>query len=189
MEGRDGMVEDEMGENTAPRMPAASARDKPPVSGTAADAPRAYGPRGIGGLIARVTRPGFRRRSPATSQIMTDWMAIMGPDLGARTVPQKLSAGTLTIACAGPAAMELQHFAPQLIARINAHVGGNVGGHGDKAPIQRLRFVQQITTAKAAAAVERPRANAKPPPPIDLEPGPVRDALARLAQAIQDRLA
>jgi hypothetical protein len=185
MEGRDGMVEDEMGENTAPRMPPASARDKPPVSGTAADAPRAYGPRGIGGLIARVTRPGFRRRSPATSQIMTDWMAIMGPDLGARTVPQKLSAGTLTIACA----MELQHFAPQLIARINAHVGGNVGGHGDKAPIQRLRFVQQITTAKAAAAVERPRANAKPPPPIDLEPGPVRDALARLAQAIQDRLA
>ena len=183
MEGRDGMVEDEsgdesggeMGEITAPRMPPASARDKPP------DMPRAYGPRGIGGLIARVTRPGFRRRSPATSQIMTDWMEIMGPDLGARTVPQKLSAGTLTIACAGPAAMELQHFAPQLIARINAHVGG----HGDKAPIQRLRFVQANATPKTSAAAERRRAAPKPPPPIDLEPGPVRDALARLAQAIQ----
>jgi hypothetical protein len=168
-------------------MPPASARDKPPASGapasgTLADAPRAYGPRGIGGLIARVTRPGFRRRSPAASQIMTDWMQIIGPDLGARTVPQKLSAGTLTIACAGPAAVELQHFAPQLIARINAHVGG----HGDTGPIQRLRFVQQITTPKAAPAiVERRRASLKPPPPIDLEPGPVRDALARLAQAMQ----
>jgi hypothetical protein len=164
-----------MGEGTSPRMPPASARDNPP------DAPRAYGPRGIGGLIARVTRPGFRRRSPATSQIMTDWMQIMGPDLGGRTVPQKLSAGTLTIACAGPAAMELQHFAPQLIARINGHVGG----HGDKAPIQRLRFVQQNTAPKTGAAVERSRSAPKPPPPIDLEPGPVRDALARLAQAIQ----
>ena len=177
MEGRDGMVEDEMGEGTPRKMPPGSSRDNPP------DAPRAYGPRAIGGLIARVTRPGFKRRSPATSQIMTDWMEIMGPDLGSRTVPQKLSAGTLTIACAGPAAMELQHFAPQLIARINGHVGG----HGDKAPIQRLRFVQQNTLPKVAAAPERPRAAQKPPPPIDLEPGPVRDALTRLAQAIQNR--
>jgi hypothetical protein len=117
---------------------------------------------------------------------MTDWMEIMGPDLGARTVPQKLSAGTLTIACAGPAAMELQHFAPQLIARINGHLGGHIGGHGDKAPIQRLRFVQQIAAPKAAV-VDRPRAPPKPPPPIDLEPGPVKDALARLAQALHAR--
>ena len=177
MEGRDGMAEDDEGEGTSTRMPPASSRDKPP------DAPRAYGSRAIGGLIARVTKPGFRKRSPATSQIMTDWMQIMGPDLGARTVPQKLSAGTLTISCAGPAAMELQHFAPQLIARINGHVGG---GSGDKAPIQRLRFVQQTAPLKAAP-LERPRAAPKPPPEIDMEPGPVRDALARLAQAIQAR--
>ena len=176
MEGRDGMVEDEMGDDTARRMPPAVPRDK------LSDAPRAFGPRAIGGLIARVTRPGFRRRSPATSQILTDWLEIMGPDLGARTVPQKLSAGTLTIACAGPAAMELQHFAPQLIARINGHVGGK----GEKAPIQRLRFVQQIASSKAPDAADRPRTPPKPPP-IDLEPGPVRDALARLAQAIQAR--
>jgi hypothetical protein len=187
MEGRDGMVDDEMGEDTRPRMPTAPPRDKPADARRAeaprTEPPRAYGPRAIGGLIARVTRPGFKRRSPVTSQIMTDWMEIMGPDLGARTVPQKLSAGTLTIACAGPTAMELQHFAPQLMARINGHVGG----HGDKAPIQRLRFVQQIASAKPAAAPARPRAAPKPPPPIDLEPGPVRDALARLAQAIQAR--
>jgi hypothetical protein len=109
-------------------------------------------------------------------------MEIMGPDLGARTVPQKLSAGTLTIACAGPAAMELQHFAPQLIARINGHVGGR----GDKAPIQRLRFVQQIAAPKPVAE-ERRRAAPRPLPPIDIEAGPLRDALARLAQAMQAR--
>jgi len=171
----DGTIDDDRGEDTKPRMPPASSRDKPP------DTSRAYGPRAIGGLIARVTRPGFRKRSPAASQIMFDWMQIIGPDLGARTMPQKLSAGTLTIACTGPAAMELQHFAPQLIARINSHLGG----HADKGPIQRLRFVQQITVPKVAAATARPRTTPKPPPRIDLEPGPVRDALARLAQAIE----
>jgi hypothetical protein len=189
MEGRDDMVEDEMGEDTATRMTPAPFRDKPPPVGTVPDAPRAYGPRAIGGLMARVTRPGFRRRSPAASQIMTDWLEIMGPDLGSRTVPQKLSAGTLTIACAGPAAMELQHFAPQLIARINNHIGGLAGKGGDKAPVQRLRFVQQITAPKAGPAPPQPRAAPRPPPVIDLEPGPLRDALARLAQAIQARRA
>jgi hypothetical protein len=111
-------------------------------------------------------------------------MAIMGPDLGTRTIPQKLSAGTLTIACLGPTAMELQHLAPQIIARINGHVGG----HGEHAPIQRLRFVQQAASALPGRSAAPSRARpAKPPPPIDLEPGPLRDALARLAQAIQDR--
>jgi hypothetical protein len=177
------MVVDGKGDGTRPRMDGEPSQDKVAGKPQLADAPRAYGPRAIGGLIARVTRPGFRRRSPAAIQIMTDWLEIMGPDLGARTVPQKLSAGTLTIACAGPAAMELQHFAPQLIARINGHVGG----HGDTAPIQRLRFVQQATMpSPARTPPERARAP-KPPPRIDLEPGPLHDALTRLAQAMQDR--
>jgi hypothetical protein len=165
-------------------MDGGSSHGKATGSETVPEPIRAYGPRAIGGLIARVTRPGFRRRSPAAIQVMTDWMEIMGPDLGARTVPQKLSAGTLTIACLGPTAMELQHFAPQIIARINGHVGG----HGEHAPIQRLRFVQQAASALPGRGTAPSRARpARPPPPIDLEPGPLRDALARLAQAIQDR--
>jgi hypothetical protein len=165
-------------------MDGGSSHGKAPGAGTTPEPSRAYGPRGIGGLIARVTRPGFRRRSPAAIQIMTDWMEILGPDLGARTVPQKLSAGTLTIACAGPTAMELQHFAPQLLARINGHVGG----HGDKAPIQRLRFVQQASAAPSGIPPRPSRTRAaRPPPEIDVAPGPLKDALLRLAQAMQDR--
>lgn len=180
MEGQDGMGEDSEDEVTPARMTAAAPRDKPRGTETVPDAPRAYGLRGIGGLVARVTRPSFRRRSPAVSQIMTDWLEIMGPDLGPRTTPQKLSAGTLTIACVGPTAMELQHFAPQLIARINGHLGER----GDKAAVQRLRFVQQIgVPGRTSEPTPRPRP-VKPPPPIDLEPGPLRDALARLAQAL-----
>lgn len=180
MEGQDGMVEDSEDEVTPARMPVAAPRDKARMAETVQDAPRAYGPRGIGGLVARVTRPSFRRRSPAAAQIMTDWLDIMGPELGPRTTPQKLSAGTLTIACAGPTAMELQHFAPQLIARINGHLGER----GDKAAVQRLRFVQRITAPdRERERPSRPRVT-QPPRPIDLAPGPLRDALVRLAQAI-----
>jgi hypothetical protein len=171
-------MSDVRGKDTADRMTPAKA-----ISKTKADspqeAPRAYGPRSIGGLIARVTRPGFRRRSPASVQVMTEWLDILGPNLGHRTVPQKFTAGTLTIGCAGPTAMELQHLAPQLIARINGLVGQNL--------IQRLRFVQQPDAAVAAASAGRHRPAAKPPPELDMAPGPLRDALARLAQAIEQR--
>ena len=67
------------------------------------------------GARARVTRPAFRRRSPAAAQIMADWEIIVGPALAAMTVPRRVVRGTLTIACAGPIAIELQHMAAELI--------------------------------------------------------------------------
>ena len=69
-----------------------------------------YGPRPVGALMPRLTRPAFRRRAPATAQVLADWSAIVGPAIAAVTTPRRLAAGTLTIACAGPIAMELQHL-------------------------------------------------------------------------------
>ena len=77
----------------------------------------------LGALIPAVTRPAFRKRSPAGAQLLADWATIVGPALAAVTSPLRLSAGTLTLACAGPVAMELQHLAPELIGRINAQLG------------------------------------------------------------------
>jgi len=93
-----------------------------------------YGPRPVGALMPRLTRAAFRRRSPATAQVMADWPAIVGPAIAAVTTPRRLAAGTLTIACAGPIAMELQHLAGEVIARINAHLGSQA--------VTALRFVQ-----------------------------------------------
>jgi hypothetical protein len=152
------------------------------------EASRTYTLRPIGGLIARVTRAGFRRRAPGAAQIMMDWMEIMGPQLGPQTQPQKLSAGTLTIACQGPVALELQHLTPQLIARLNSHIGS----FGDNAVIKRLRFVQQVAaTGSILGRPPQPRpptASAGPPQAIaGIEPGPLRDALERLGQAVRRR--
>jgi hypothetical protein len=119
-----------------------------------------YGPRQIAALLPGVTRPAFRRRAPASAQVMADWAAIVGPALGAVTTPRGLSAGTLTIACAGPIALELAHLAEELRARINGHLG--------RATVARLRFVQTV------------------PPPAPLAPAvaPPAPALARAAKAV-----
>lgn len=176
------MALDERDGGTGKKMTSAEAGRKTP----APEAPsRTYTLLPLGGLIARVTRPGFRRRAPATAQILMDWVQIMGPEFGARTQPQKFSAGTLTIACQGPTAMELQHLTPQLIARLNNHIGS----FGDNALIKRLRFVQQTIsptlTASRPAARRAPRPAGPPPEISGIEPGPLHDALQRLGQAVR----
>src|SRR5215475_8403298 len=95
-----------------------------------------YGPRPLAALVPRLTRPAFRRRAPATAQVLADWGAIVGPAIGAVTTPRRLAAGTLTVACSGPIAMELQHLSGEVIARINAHIGGQI--------VTALRFVQTL---------------------------------------------
>ena len=142
------------------------------------NAPRhLYGPRGLAALVTPLVRPAFKRRAPATAQVVADWDAIVGPAIAAVTVPKKLFTGTLVIGCSGPVAMELQHLAPQLMGRINTHLG--------KVAVTRLRFVQDAPVAPV------PR---RPPPPqaiaaaqravADLPPGPLRDALESLGRVV-----
>ncbi len=138
-----------------------------------------YGPRPVGALIPALARPAFRRSAPAGAQIMLDWPAIVGPALAAMTEPKRLSAGTLTIACAGPVAMELQHMAIELMQRINAHSGTQT--------VRALRFVQ---IAPGVRPLDRPPVR----PPVDepkaqaavahLPPCELRDALAALGSLV-----
>ncbi len=157
-----------------------SKRDTQP--GMASQPRHVYGPRPVGALVPALTRPAFRRRAPGSAQLMADWAVIVGPKLAALTAPRRLSAGRLTIACTGPVAMELQHLATELIARINTHLGS--------ALVERLGFVQAAdapepprvaaSPAKLSAAEER-RAEAAI---AVLAPGELRDALAILGRAV-----
>ena len=133
----------------------------------------------LGALIPALTRPAFRKRSPAGAQLMADWADIVGPALSAVTQPLRVSSGTLTLGCSGPIAMELQHMAPELMGRINTHLGRVV--------VEKLRFVQQ---APPGAGPARPR----PKPVIlpasveerlaTLPAGELREALAMLARGV-----
>lgn len=112
-----------------------------------------YGPRPVGALMPRLTRPAFRRRSPATAQVLADWSDIVGPAIAAVTTPRRLSSGALTIACSGPIAMELQHLAGEVMARINAHLGSQT--------VTALRFVQTLDRALPGPATPAPADPAK----------------------------
>ena len=138
------------------------------------EAARNYAPRGIAAVLAPVVRPAFRKRAPAAAQLLADWQTLAGPEFCTRAVPVKFAAGTLTLACTGPAAMELQLAAPTLISRLNLGVGNIM--------VERLRFVQQITGIPPAATT-KPSGMALAPPE-NLPAGPLGDALAKLYKGI-----
>jgi len=139
-----------------------------------------YGPRPLGALMPPLLRAAFRKRSPASAQLIADWETIAGPRLAAEATPRRLAAGTLTLGCTGPAALELQHLAPALIERVNTQLGQEV--------VRKLRFVQD---APARPAPRRP-----PPTPelasaeravAGVPPGPLRGALLALGRAVLAR--
>lgn len=142
------------------------------------------GPRDLAALVPRLTRPAFRKKSPDSAQILADWPIIVGPGTAGMAEPLKLSAGTLTLACTGPAAMELGMAAPAIMERINSHLG--------RIAVRKLAFVQRPPRP------EPPRAKRPVPGPI---PAPVasgleavpgeelRAALERLAKGVYARKA
>jgi hypothetical protein len=139
-----------------------------------------YGPRAVAALVPQLLRPAFKKHAPATSQLVADWEAIVGPAIAAVTSPRKLFSGTLSIGCSGPMALELQHLAEQLSGRINAHLG--------RIAVTRLRFVQDmppprpIRTEPRIVLQEDARAAVAVVPP-----GPLRDALEGLGRAVMAR--
>jgi hypothetical protein len=128
-------------------------------------------------LLPRLTRPAYRKRSPAGALLMSEWASIVGTGLAAETEPRRLSGGQLTIACAGPMALQLQHLAGSLIERINTHAGQIV--------VERLRFVQDRVAAPPAPPARRPPVAAEPADWV--RPGALNDALSGLLAAIRDR--
>jgi hypothetical protein len=157
--------------------PPAPAVAQRPQSHPSAESKRSYAARGIAGLLATVVRPAFKRRAPAAAQLLADWRQLAGAELAARAAPVKFAGGTLTLACTGPDAMELQLLAPQILARLNLALGQNL--------VERLRFVQ----AAPVLATPAPRLTLRAPipPPENLPDGPLGEALTRLYQGLKSR--
>jgi len=156
---------------------AAGKADQGDKAGKAGGARHVYGPRAVGALVPALVRPAFSKRAPATAQVLADWEAIVGPAIAAVSVPRKLFGGTLAIGCSGPLALELQHLAPQLMERINRHLG--------RIAVTRLRFVQDAPAARVAPRPPRPAAVAQARAAVaGLPEGELRDALEALGRAV-----
>src|SRR6185312_6437635 len=81
-----------------------------------------HGPRSIAAVVPMASRVAFTRAAPGTAQLIEAWSGIVGPALAIVTTPRRLAQGTLTIACSGPVATELQHLSLELIDRINRYL-------------------------------------------------------------------
>lgn len=148
------------------------------------------GGRSLGAVLTKVTAPVLRRHASPAARLMLDWEEIVGPALARLSAPRRLAAGTVTIACAGPVGMELQHRAPQLIERINAYFGPVRREFPDKTrvpalPVLHLKIVQDPALAADMSVTAR---RAAPPVPVPgLGEGPLRDVLERMGGQIRAR--
>lgn len=92
---------------------------------------RGGGARPLGQLLAPLIRPLAKKRPAAEAALLADWPAVVGEELAKLAWPIRLRFdrpserrdGVLELACEGPAAIEVQHLAPQFIGRVNAYLG------------------------------------------------------------------
>ena len=141
-------------------------------------------PKALGAILPPLVRPVLRKRAPSIAALLAEWEAVVGPAIAAVTVPKRLAAGTLTLAASPPIALELQHLAPQLLARVNAYLGTEAAS--------RLRFAPSTATAtpRPAPPLPSPEALARVAAAVaPLPEGPLRAALEALGTALATRAA
>ncbi len=139
-----------------------------------------YGPRPLAAVLPTLVRPVLKKRAPATAQLIADWEAIVGPEMALATTPRKLFAGQLTIGCAGPTALELQHLAGALMERINRHLG--------QLAVTRLRFTQEPVRRPTLPRPPTPRAiEAARARVADVDDPALREALLNLGSHVLAR--
>lgn len=143
---------------------------------------RAGATRTVGAFLPKLTQKAVERFGFPNAAILADWSLIVGPALACFTAPQRLrwprgqapendprAGATLVIRVDGPAAIEVQHKAPQIIDRINTYFGYRA--------VTDLRIVQ--------APVDRPGKTAAPKAIVGS--GTLDEALQRLSANIARR--
>ena len=92
--------------------------------------------RAIGALLPGIAGETLGRRGFAEGTIFHQWREIVGPDIAADCLPEKLafpagrrSDGSLQVLANGGAALELQHRANQILERVNGYLGYGAVAH------------------------------------------------------------
>jgi len=115
----------------------------------------------VSDLATDILDPVLKKRAGMTIGLVQSWDEIVGERLAALTRPEKIAwprrrheddpfePATLVIACAGAAALRLQHETSEIIGRVNAFLGyGAVG---------RIKIVQKpVETMRREKPRQRP---------------------------------
>jgi hypothetical protein len=145
-------------------------------------------------LATPLLDPLLRKRAGLSLALVQSWEEIAGPQLAARSRPEKMQwprrvseddpyqPATLVIACEGIAALHIQHETNEIIARVNGFLGF--------AAIGRIRIVQK----PIATGGRPPRPQLRPPSEAErkhvshvtrgIEDDELRRSLERLGERI-----
>ena len=160
----------------------------------AQDRPRKRG-RGFaqaGGILSGRIRQGAHSRGFAEARLLTQWEAIVGPEIARIALPGKVSyaksgmGATLTVSASGSNAPVVAMQADAIRQRVNACYGYNA--------ISRVRIDQSTWVPQGVAEAQAPYTADKPDKPdpapkvtmgiADVNDEGLRDALARLAGTV-----
>ena len=129
--------------------------------GRAGSGKHASSAKAVGSFVPQLTRKAFEKYGFSTATLLTDWAAIVGPDLAAVCRPERLKwprqvdayaaeiddvgrpGATLVLRADGAEALTIRYQSRQLLDRINAYFG--------YCAVSELRLVQAPV---AAVAVE-----------------------------------
>lgn len=174
-------------------------------------APR-RGVRAIGQFVEELTRPAFAKYGFSAAVILTQWAAIVGPELAAYTSPERLKwprkgeldddddgyddgrrgGATLILRVSGPRAIEIQHRSHELAERVNAAFGFRAVTQIRiiQAPVDKRSQDQWRLKLKSSGVFGAAKpAPAKSPPAIrgQVKDERLRAALERMAKGMSRR--
>jgi hypothetical protein len=147
--------------------------------------------RKLSDLAAGFLADTFKRQGFASTELVTRWTEIVGPEIAAHAEPVKMQwqraaegeptePGTLVLRVEGPAAIEIQHLSNVILERVNRFFGWQAVG----------RLALRQAPLKNRAAPARPKADAEAAARVAATLGGVEDetlrmALGRLGAAIK----
>jgi len=155
--------------------------------------------RAVSALLAPLTRRALGKHGFSSAALISDWAVIVGPELAESCQPVKLAfrrgereAGVLHLNVSGGAALEIQHIAPQIIERINGHLGYRAVDRLKlvHAPMPYARAARNTRHARARRARNGPAAPVDPgrwPALGEIADAGLRESLLRLGAAIAER--
>lgn len=152
------------------------------------------GPAAIGRKLPKSVIAGFRKRGFAKHEILTRWPEIVGPELAAASLPERLNwrrgelaGATLVLRADRAVALKIQADWPRIRERINRFYGYRA--------VDRLKLVQ----GPVPAGRDGPKVTVRPMPPTErdrlreqLAPlcdSPLKTALTRLGESVVTRSA
>ena len=152
-----------------------------------------HGPRALAKTIGRITKPIFSRRGFADGAVIAEWPAIAGDLLAQHTVPEKIdyprnvkTDGILRLRVdSGSFALEIQHFEPQLIERINTYFGYKAVG--SVKTIQGPLPKKQKTSEPESKTLNAAQENTLNQELSDVYNEEIREALENLGRSILSR--